>query len=57
VTAKTINLTRDQNIKTENGTNLILPKGFITWTRSVSLHPSATARQWRTLDGGILWLS
>lgn len=36
-------------------TYVIFPKGCKTCIRSVSLHPSATARQCITREGGVLW--
>lgn len=36
-------------------THVIFPKGWRTLIKSVSLQPSATARQWMTREGGVLW--
>lgn len=36
-------------------THVIFPKGWSTLIKSVSLQPSATARQWMTREGGVLW--
>lgn len=36
-------------------THVIFPKGWRTPIKSVSLQPSATARQWMTREGGVLW--
>lgn len=36
-------------------TYVIFPKGWRTFIKSVSLQPSATARQWITREGGVLW--
>lgn len=36
-------------------TYVIFPKGWRTFIKSVSLQPSATARQWMTREGGVLW--
>lgn len=36
-------------------THVIFPKGLRTHIKSVSLQPSATARQWMTREGGVLW--
>ena len=36
-------------------THVIFPNGWRTVIRSVSLQPSATARQWMTHEGGVLW--
>lgn len=36
-------------------TYVIFPNGWRTFIKSVSLQPSATALQWITREGGVLW--